>query len=296
MRAIDNSSSVHDTLFEQLIEHSGDFILGLSLDGAITYSSPSFQKTMGFPLSELVHRSCYSLIYEPDVQRFKYHFHQLIADRKPFALEYRYQLRDGTLLWVEGRANLIFNNGIPVGAGLIARDISHYKSVEENLIRMAYYDSLTGLPNRRLFQDRYNQSLLFAKRYQRKMAVFYLDLDDFKNINDNYGHAVGDELLRMVAARLLHCVRDPDTVCRLGGDEFVILLQQFEQPEDIDKVAYRVLDALNNRFVIGKNEISITCSMGAAVYPQDGCEEDLIQSADNAMYQAKKHGKQYSQF
>jgi diguanylate cyclase (GGDEF)-like protein len=168
--------------------------------------------------------------------------------------------------------------------------------MEENLSLMAYYDPLTGLPNRRLFQDRYRQALLLAKRYSRKMAVFYLDLDDFKMINDSYGHAVGDELLKKVAARLLHCVRDPDTVCRLGGDEFVILLQQFEQPEDIDKVAQRVLDAFNNRFVVEQQEIVISCSMGSALYPQDGGEKDLVQLADKAMYQSKRQGEHYSKF
>jgi diguanylate cyclase (GGDEF)-like protein len=189
---------------------------------------------------------------------------------------------------------LIYADREPVSIGLISRDISKHKEIEENLTRLAYYDSLTGLPNLRLFQDRYSQSLLSAKRYQRKLAVLYLDLDDFKLINDEYGHAVGDELLKTVAARLSHCVRDPDTVCRLGGDEFLILLQQFEQTEDIEKVAQRVIDALNNRFQIQHNDISITCSMGAAIYPQDGIEgEALLEIADAAMYQAKKSGKNY---
>ncbi|WP_171654202.1 sensor domain-containing diguanylate cyclase [Paenibacillus foliorum] len=292
---MDNNYTVQDKFFRQLIDHSEDFILATGLDGLITYSSPSFQRLLELPHEELVERDCCSHIYEQDAHRFLHNFNQLIEDHEPFTLEYRYELNNGTLLWVEGRACLIMDEGSPIGVGLISRDISRYKSVEENLVRMAYYDSLTGLPNRRLFHDRYNQSMLLAKRYQRKLAVFYLDLDDFKAINDNYGHAVGDELLQKVAARLLHCVRDPDTVSRLGGDEFVILLQQFEVPEDLDKVAHRVLNALNNRFVIGQHEISITCSIGAAFYPQDGCGENLIQSADNAMYQAKKHGKHYSE-
>ncbi|MCR8629641.1 sensor domain-containing diguanylate cyclase [Paenibacillus radicis (ex Xue et al. 2023)] len=293
---MDNNNTVQDMFFRQLIDHSEDFILAMGLDGLITYSSPSFQKMLGLPSEELIERHGSSHVFEQDRERFLQSISQLIEDHKPFTLEYRYQLNDGTLLWVEGKACLIKDGGVPTGIGIISRDISPYKSVEEHLVRMAYYDALTGLPNRRLFHDRYNQSLLLAKRYQRKLAVFYLDLDDFKAINDNYGHAVGDELLQKVAARLLHCVRDPDTVSRLGGDEFVILLQQFEMPEDIDKVAHRVIQALSNRFVIGQHEISITCSMGAALYPQDGSGEDLIQSADNAMYQAKKHGKHYSEF
>ncbi|WP_165972104.1 sensor domain-containing diguanylate cyclase [Paenibacillus piri] len=289
------NDAVQDSFFRQLIERSGDFILRLDLEGAITYCSPAFLRLMGDCSGTLLGKPCFDLIFDQDTDRFRHQFRLLTGGRKPFFLEYRYDTKDGVPLWVEGTAYLFNNESVPEVA-LISRDISRYKNVEERLTQMAYYDALTGLPNRRLFQDRYKQAILLAKRYERRLALFYLDLDDFKQINDRYGHAVGDELLKKVASRLLHCVRDPDTVCRLGGDEFVILLQQVDHSEDIHKVAQRVMSALNKRFVIGRHDITVACSMGAALYPQDGSEEQLIQSADKAMYQSKKHGKHYSEF
>jgi diguanylate cyclase (GGDEF)-like protein/PAS domain S-box-containing protein len=284
--------AVESAFFKQLIEHSSDLIQGLTLDGSVTYCCPAFGKMLGCPAESFLGTDCSSWIHEEDVPKFRQAFNQMTQGLMPFILEYRYLRQDGSSLWVQGKASFIYEGDITVGIGLIARDITRYKINQEKLTQMAYYDSLTGLPNRRLFQDRYTQAYLSAKRHQHNLAVLYLDLDNFKLINDNYGHVVGDELLKMVAARLLNSVREHDTVCRLGGDEFIILLQQFDNTADVEKVAQRALDALNSRFLIHQREITITCSMGTAVYSQGGIEgEDLIESADHAMYQAKRYGK-----
>jgi diguanylate cyclase (GGDEF)-like protein/PAS domain S-box-containing protein len=284
--------SVNDKFFRQLFDQSNDLIQSTNLEHMLTYVSPSSSTILTRSPEELLGHLCYSHIHEEDVKRFQQSLEQLIHEGKPFNQQYRYILKNGTLVWLQSTASLICIDHIPVGVGLISRDVTHHKAIVENLTQLAYYDALTGLPNRRLFNDRCVQALLSAKRYERKMAILYLDLDDFKLINDQYGHSVGDDLLKMISARLLHCVRDPDTVCRLGGDEFVILLQQFAQLEDIEKVTRRVLDAINSRFVIQQHEISITCSMGAAYYPQDGLDStELLDIADAAMYQAKKRGK-----
>lgn len=286
------SPSGHDVFFRQLFDQSTDLIQGITLDYNLAYISPSCSTLLKRSPEDLLGQPCYSHIYEDDLIRFQQAVEQLIHEQIPFHLQYRYVQANGSLIWLESKGSLIQIEHNLAGVGFITRDISEHKSIEENLTQMAYYDSLTTLPNRRLFQDRYYQSLLAAKRYQRKMALLYLDLDDFKLINDHYGHAVGDDLLKMVAARLSHCVRDPDTVCRLGGDEFVILLQQFEQKEDIVKVSERVLDAISSRFVIQHHDIFITCSMGASYYPHDGSDgNELLDMADAAMYQAKRSGK-----
>ncbi|SFK70836.1 PAS domain S-box-containing protein/diguanylate cyclase (GGDEF) domain-containing protein [Paenibacillus sp. 1_12] len=282
----------NDVFFRQLFNQSTDLIQGITLDSTLSYISPSCSTLLNRSPEELLGQQCYSHIYEDDLIRFQQALRQLIHEQTPFNIQYRYVLPNGSLIWLESKGSLIHMENSLAGVGFITRDVSEHKSIEEQLIQLAYYDSLTALPNRRLFHDRCYQSLLAAKRYHRKMALLYLDLDDFKLINDNYGHAVGDDLLKMVAARLSHCVRDPDTVCRLGGDEFVILLQQFEQKEDIVKVSERVLDAISSRFVIQHHDIFITCSMGAAYYPQDGTDgNELLDMADAAMYQAKKSGK-----
>ena len=154
---------------------------------------------------------------------------------------------------------------------------------------LAQHDSLTGLPNRALFEDRLQQALYYCKRHQRVLAVMLLDLDKFKPVNDQYGHAVGDELLKQVAQRLLGCVRSSDTVARIGGDEFVILLHQIDDPVQTNVVGAKINQVLNQLFLIGDQHIQIGCSIGTAFYPQDGTDpRELTQVADQRMY-AQKH-------
>ncbi len=183
------------------------------------------------------------------------------------------------------------------------------KRTEEQILYMAYYDNLTGLPNSRLFKDRLQQAMMHVARHQRLSAVLFLDLDNFKYINDTLGHTIGDLLLKEVADRLQKCLRksdsvaypkadDPnDTVSRLGGDEFIILLLEIKQAEDAAKVAQRVLETLSLRFMMDRNEVYITASIGIAVYPFDGEDIDaLLKNADTAMYHAKGRGKNNYQF
>ncbi|WP_282941233.1 sensor domain-containing diguanylate cyclase [Paenibacillus sp. RC67] len=293
---MDIGCMVNETIFKDLAEQNNEWIQLIRLDGTTAYMSPAFLKLLGMN-SRQVLLQYDQYIEDTDKTVFRHAFLRLIEEQIPFCMEYRYLLPDGTQLWVEGKACIIYDKGDPVFVGLIVRDIHKYKVMERELTQLAYYDALTGLPNRRLFQDRYTQTLLSARRYQNRVAILYIDLDDFKQINDQYGHAIGDELLCKVASRLTHCVRDPDTVCRLGGDEFVILLQQCSTKQDIANIANRIHQAISQRFHIKHNEISITCSMGAAMYPQDGLEGNtLLHCADAAMYQAKQHGKNYFQF
>lgn len=153
---------------------------------------------------------------------------------------------------------------------------------------MAQYDSLTGLPNRALFADRLQQALSYCKRHQRVLAVMLLDLNKFKPVNDQYGHATGDELLKQISQRLLTCVRASDTVARIGGDEFVILLHQIDDPNHACIVSEKIHQALTQVFIIDGHEIHIGCSVGTAFYPQDATEaHKLTQIADQRMYQQK---------
>lgn len=154
---------------------------------------------------------------------------------------------------------------------------------------MAQYDSLTGLPNRALFADRLQQALSYCKRHQRVLAVMLLDLDKFKPVNDDYGHATGDELLTQISQRLLTCVRASDTVARIGGDEFVILLHQIDDHSQACVVSDKIHQALTQEFFINGQRILIGCSIGAAFYPQDATEaHELTQIADQRMYQQKR--------
>jgi diguanylate cyclase (GGDEF)-like protein len=180
---------------------------------------------------------------------------------------------------------------------LLLRDITVRKLDEDRLDRLAYYDLLTSLPNRRLFYDRLNQAVARARRRKSRAAVLFVDLDHFKHINDTLGHDVGDGLLKEVAERLAGCLRDIDTVCRLAGDEFVVLLTDIAEVGDVAGAAQRIIDTLCEPYMVRDHELSITTSMGISVYPSDG-ENDavLLEKADIAMYRAKMLGKNRFEF
>lgn len=172
-------------------------------------------------------------------------------------------------------------------------DITQRKAAEEEIKQLAFYDPLTGLPNRRLLQDRLQQGLSKARRDQKRLALLFIDLDKFKPVNDDFGHAVGDELLLAVAQCLQTCVRESDTVARVGGDEFVVLLPVIEAAPDALRVAQKIHDALVQPFTLSAGQtVSISSSTGIAIYPEHGSNEaELTQNADTAMYQAKAAGR-----
>ncbi len=183
----------------------------------------------------------------------------------------------------------------PLGGGrvaLVMRDLTEAREAEERMRSLVYRDSLTGLPNRRLFEDRLAIALAHAHRYRHRIALVFIDLDRFKQVNDTLGHAAGDELLRAVARRLRSCVREADTVARLAGDEFTLLLPGLNYAEDVGAISRKLLDALRRPFVIGGQEVRVTSSGGIALYPEDGEDgETLLRSADTAMYRAKERGR-----
>ncbi len=203
--------------------------------------------------------------------------------------------RVNRLIWTVGGIGLLVI--VPLtGFGLwvsrqLVRDVSRRKLAEARLDTLAHYDALTGLPNRRLFLDLLNQTLARARRTDRLAALLFLDLDRFKLINDSLGHAVGDALLKAVAARLTGAVRASDTVARLGGDEFAVILEELSSSESAARAAQEILDALAVPVIIEGREIFTTASAGLALHPADSLSgEDLIKNADTAMYAAKQRG------
>lgn len=184
------------------------------------------------------------------------------------------------------------NNGQPKNYVGVFSDMSETKSNEEEIMRQAYYDSLTGLANRSLFMDRLREAVIRAGREKKGLAVFFLDLDNFKNVNDTLGHDVGDELLIESARRLTECLREVDTVSRLGGDEFTVLLEALAKDDDVTIVARKVIKALSLPYTLKNEEVFITVSLGITWFPSDGdSAESLVKNADLAMYHAKQLGK-----
>ena len=163
---------------------------------------------------------------------------------------------------------------------------------KEFIQHMAYHDTLTGLPNRLLLNDRVTQALEYSQRHKQMLSICFLDLDGFKAINDTFGHDTGDLLLKQVSERLTACVRKSDTVARMGGDEFVIMLQDIREPGDAEITAGKILKELARTFVLSGKELCITVSIGLSLYPTDGTDiGTLMKKADIAMYNAKKAGK-----
>jgi diguanylate cyclase (GGDEF)-like protein/PAS domain S-box-containing protein len=208
--------------------------------------------------------------------------------------------KDGSRVWVAIAVSLVRGaSGEPRYFVSVIQDISEAKRAaaalresEEQFRQLAHYDTLTNLPNRALFYDRLKQTLALAKRNSWTVGVMLADLDHFKSVNDTRGHAVGDKLLLQVAERLAKSVRASDTVARLGGDEFAVVLSRLSAPGDVTVVAQKIIAAFQAPFQVEGRPLLATLSMGAAVYPDDGTDQDaLMNNADAAMYRSKEAGR-----
>lgn len=276
---------------------ASDGIVTLGPAGEVIYWNPAAEKIFGYSAAEAVGQSFHELAaparYRPDFQRGFAHFSvsgEGVLLGKP--IEITGQRKNGEEFPVELSISALRMKDQWYAMGIV-RDIGERKRTEEQIRHLAYYDVLTDLPNRRLFLDRLNQGLVQAKRYQRCLAVLYLDLDGFKHINDTLGHDVGDALLVVVAERLRTCIRSGDTVSRQGGDEFAMVLVEISRAQDAALVAQKVLDSLMLPIVVAGSELHVTASIGIALYPVDGTDDAqaLMKKADIAMYDAKAAGR-----
>jgi diguanylate cyclase (GGDEF)-like protein/PAS domain S-box-containing protein len=206
--------------------------------------------------------------------------------------------RDGVESAIEDSAAPIHDrSGALAGAVIVFHDVSTSRAIVDEMKHLAEHDALTDLPNRMLLRDRIAQAIATARRNSTRVAVVFLDLDQFKHINDSLGHAIGDKLLQSVATRLISCVRSTDTVSRQGGDEFVVLLSEIKHAADAGNIARKVLTALTACHSIDGSDLHITASIGVSTYPEDGDDaEILLKNADTAMYQAKEKGRNNYQF
>ena len=217
-----------------------------------------------------------------------------------FFCEYRMRTGDGSYKWLLSRGIVVARDGRGRSVrmtGMIT-DISDRKQADERIWRHANFDALTGMPNRRLFRDRLHREVMTAGRAGAQLALLFIDLDRFKQVNDLLGHDAGDLLLKEAARRIAGCVRESDTVARLGGDEFTVILSRLVHADHVEQLAQKLLDALNKPFKLNKEVAYVTGSIGVAIYPEDGASaEELIRKADQAMYAAKHAGKnQFSYF
>ncbi len=260
------------------------------VEGNILYTNPADARMHGWRVDELIGQ--HASVFAPSGRRRPLSPEQLQA-MKSWRRESVNVTRDGRLFPVQLLSDLVTDlHDHPVGLVTTCEDITERKRAAEQIESLAYRDTLTGLPNRRLFTDRLELAVTHAKRQRQKLAVIFADLDGFKLVNDSLGHDWGDELLRHAARRIEGCVRHGDTVARLGGDEFTLILPAIEKSADAEKIAAKVLDALRPPLKLGAHEFFVTASAGVAVYPDHGEDvETLLKNADAAMYRAKEDGR-----
>ena len=279
--------------FRSLVQNSSDAITVVDLDTTVRYESPSVERLLGYPAGTLVGRRLLDLVHPDDKTRCTVFLSDASGHVGVSApIDWRLRARDGSWVPVETVASNLLEDPSWRGIVLNTRDISERKSLEEQLKHQAFHDPLTDLPNRALFSDRVDHALAGARRRSAQIAVLFLDLDDFKTVNDTMGHAGGDELLAAVARRLRASLRTADTAARLGGDEFAILLEDVGHVRSAVRVAERIMKALDQPLKIGDKRVSVHASIGIAV-SVTGQEQadDLLRNADLAMYVAKAHGK-----
>lgn len=273
-----------------LLDNATDAIVVNDFKGKIIYVNDATCYYTGYTQEELLNKNLKDL--EPSfTKELGSERIRMLLKKGVAVFETVIKRKDGTTIPVEVHSRVIELGREKVIAS-IARDITERKTAEKAIKRLAYHDSTTGLPNRILFMDRLKKAIAIAKRNKEMLAVLFLDLDNFKTVNDTFGHSRGDKLLKAVSERLKKVSREADTIARLGGDEFTILITQVSKKEDVVKVIRRIIEALEPPFQISGNEFYVTASVGVAIYPDDGEDaETLLKNADIAMYRAKESGK-----
>ena len=302
-----------ERLHRYLVNTSPDIIYILDPRGHFTFINERIESLLGFGAEELIGKHYSILVHQDDIELAKYVFNERrVGKRASTNIELRLKCKD------DAKPRHFENKTLPIelssmgiytdskndakndymGTYGVARDITERKIAEETITFQAYHDLLTSLPNRALLRDRLSLAITQAKRENEMLAVMFLDLDRFKNINDSLGHIIGDELLQQVSTRLKGCLREGDTLARFGGDEFTLMLPKISnQKDDVTKVAEKIIHILKEPFFIDHNELYVSASIGISLYPQDGSNMDtLIKNADIAMYHVKGQGKNGYQF
>jgi len=280
--------------FRAMVQHATDVITVYAPDGQVVYQSPSVERVFGYAAESTTSGMDLATVTIPeDAQRVRT-FLSEAARRQPgsISLEWRLRHKDGTGRDVEGVAINLLGEPDIGGVVLTIRDITERKALEEQLVHQAFHDALTGLANRALFQDRLTQALRNAARRGGHTVVLYLDLDDFKRVNDSLGHAVGDQLLVSLGRRVRECIRPAGTVARFGGDEFAVLLEDVQDVDEAAAAANQLLDRLQEPFDIGGHRLFVKTSIGIVMTHEANAEaRDLVRDADLALYAAKSNGK-----
>jgi diguanylate cyclase (GGDEF)-like protein/PAS domain S-box-containing protein len=280
-----------ESKFATLLRNSADVIAIVDADWRLRFLTPSAQRVFGHPVETLIGRTLASLVVPDDSARVQELPAALAVQGSTQTLELRVRRKEDRVCVIEMVVTNLVDDATVGGWVLNIRDITDRKALEEQLKRLAFHDPLTLLANRALFRNRVEHALDAAKRHRRPIAVIFVDLDNFKKINDSLGHGVGDRVLRTSAQRLVKCTRSCDTVARLGGDEFAVLLEDAVAEPLVLEIAARIVEALQQPFTFGGSDLRVAASVGVTFAVEGEGVEELLRNADVAMYHAKGQGK-----
>lgn len=297
-KQLEESLRQSEAQFRAFVESASDVIYSLRPDGVMTYVSPNWTENLGYPISAAVGHAIDEYVAPEDLPACYAFLHQIAqTGQKASGIEYRIRHQDGHYRWHTSNVSPMLNEQGEVTAFLgIARDITVRKETEAQMQRLAHYDPLTELPNRTLFYQILDHELLAARREGQQVALMFVDLDEFKPVNDRHGHAVGDRLLSQVARRLSAAIRESDVAARIAGDEFVVMLPRFQSADESRAhalaIGEKIRSALAEPFDCDGVEVRISSSIGIAMFPLDAADgPGLSRAADAAMYVAKNAGR-----
>jgi len=288
-KRIENALRESDETARALLNATTDAALLLDAHGTILMANNTLARLLGSTREAIQGQQILDFLPASFAQNAQANFEEVYATGNST----RFEAYDGERWFDTTIVPIKDDSGTIVRLSIFSRDITEQKQMAERLRMLAYYDQLTGLPNRFMLQGRLNHLVLRMKRHPTKAALLFLDLDNFKKINDSLGHSVGDAVLRDVAQRLGRCVRQCDTVARMGGDEFVIILADLRQvPDDVELTTNRIMTALEHPCQVAEWSIPVATSIGITLAPSDGTSPDmLMKNADTAMYRAKAQGR-----
>jgi len=288
----------------RILEQIHDAVISTDLEGNIIHWNRGATEMFGYDSHEMLGKNITILSLDEDREMVAWMKEKTLR-AGAFHKQLRHITKSGMPIYTDVSASLLKDDDTTiVGITYYAQDITQKKEIEQRLLEQterlnfqAHHDALTRLPNRTLFGDRLHQSIAYAHKHHTKFALFFIDLDNFKQINDTLGHHYGDEVLKAVAQRLFSCIDEGDTLARLGGDEFTIIAQDLASPESAATIAQKIIDATIKPVVIDGHTLHVTVSIGISLYPKDSTDENnLLQYADSAMYQAKESGRNNYRF
>ncbi|MCP1728577.1 diguanylate cyclase (GGDEF)-like protein/PAS domain S-box-containing protein [Natronospira proteinivora] len=276
-----------EALYPKLIHLMLDPVFVVDRDDRIVFVSDACESLLGYRAEEMIGTLITGYMHPEDMAETRASIDRVMSGQPHLDFRNRYVRKDGGVVHILWSARWIEEEGVRVG---VARDMTALSEAEEELRRLAHHDPLTGLTNRLLFTDRLDTGLRAAHRNGDGLALLFLDVNDFKHINDTHGHAMGDRILCVIARRLERCIRETDTVARMGGDEFTVLLTEIDSEravaEKLDQIVAVMAEPLGSDFA----GVSMpSCSIGVACYPADGADADtLLSRADDEMYRMKR--------